>query len=103
MTAAPGCYRRGVAIGRDKKKKKGGRRRNYEPTVELTGIRKYLPTGWGNWGGFLLFGFLAVAMLAEFVVALGRDKSDWIGAIILTGLFVWIAILFAITRWKDYI
>ena len=92
-----------MATGRSKKKK-GGRRRNYEPTVELTGVRKLLPTGWGNWGGFLLFGSLSIALFVEFIVALGREgKNDWIAAIILCGLFVWITVLFAITRWKDYI
>jgi hypothetical protein len=93
-----------VAVNRGRKKKKGGRRRNYEPAVELTGIRKMLPTGWGNWGGFLLFGLLAIALFVEFIFALGREgHSDWIAAIIMCGLFVWITVLFAITRWKDYI
>jgi len=92
-----------VAIGRGKKKK-GGRRRNYEPTVQLTGIRKLLPSGWGNWGGFLLFGLLAVALFVEFLFAIGRSgKADWIAALVLCGLFVWITVLFAITRWKDYV
>lgn len=86
------------------KKKQGGRRRNYEPTVELTGIKKLLPTGWGNWLGFVLFGVSTLALLIEFVVALGRDgRTDWIAALVLAGLFGWITVLFAITRWKDYI
>ena len=85
-------------------KKKAGRRRNYEPNIELTGIRKLLPTGWGNWIGFCLFGFLAVALLIEFFVALGRTgHNDWIPALGLSFAFAWIAVLFAITRWKDYI
>jgi hypothetical protein len=93
-----------VATARSKKKKKGGRRRNYEPTVELTGIRKLLPTGWGNWLGFILFGVLALALFAEFIRALGRSgHTDWIAAGVLSGLFAWITALFAITRWKDYI
>ena len=93
-----------MATGKSTKKKQGGRRRNYEPTVELTGIKRLLPTGWANWAGFLLFGVLAVALLVEFVVAIGRNgKTDWIAALVLSGLFVWITVLFAITRWKDYI
>ena len=92
-----------MAPGRGRNKK-GGRRRNYEPKVELTGIRKLLPTGWGNWTGFLLFGVLAIALAIEFVVALGRGgHADWVAALVMTGLFVWIAVLFSITRWKDYI
>ena len=94
-----------MAPGRRNTKKKSGRRRNYEPNVELTGIRKLLPTGWGNWIGFCLFGLLAIALLAEFVSALGRSGqyNDWIPAIVLSFAFGWIAVLFAITRWKDYI
>jgi hypothetical protein len=93
-----------MALGRRNTKKKGGRRRNYEPTVELTGIRKLLPTGWGNWVGFCLFGFLTIALLIEFVVALGRTgHTDWIAALGLSFAFAWITVLFAITRWKDYI
>ncbi len=85
-------------------KKSGGRRRNYEPTVELTGIKKLLPTGWANWLGFILFGVLAAALLVEFIRALNRDgHTDWIAAAVLCGLFTWITALFAITRWKDYI
>ncbi len=90
--------------GRSSSKKKGGRRRNYEPTVEVTGIRKLLPTGWANWLGFCLFGSLSIALLAEFFVALGRTgHTDWIPALILSFAFAWIAVLFAITHWKDYI
>ena len=93
-----------MALVRRNSKKKSGRRRNYEPNVELTGIRKLLPTGWGNWIGFCLFGFLSIALLVEFVVALGRaGHNDWIPALGLSFAFGWIAVLFAITRWKDYI
>ncbi len=92
-----------VARGANKKKQ-GGRRRNYEPTVELTGFRKLFPTGWANWLGFGLFGICTIALLVEFVVALGRaNHYDWIAALGLAGLFGWITVLFAITRWKDYI
>ncbi len=87
-----------------KKKSTGGRRRNYEPKVELTGIRRLLPTGWANWLGFSLFGGLGLAFFVEALVALGRSGHyDWIAAIVVSGLCIWIAYLFAITRWKDYI
>lgn len=94
-----------MARGRTSSKKKGGRRRNYEPTVEATGIKKFFPTGWANWVGTCLFGFLSIALFVEFIVALGRrsEHTDWIPAIILAFAFAWIAVLFAITRWKDYI
>jgi hypothetical protein len=93
-----------VATGKSSKKKQAGRRRNYEPTVELTGIKKLLPTGWANWLGFTLFGICTVALVVEFFVALGRTgHTDWIAALGLAILFGWITVLFAITRWKDYI
>ena len=93
-----------MASARSSKKKQGGRRRNYEPTVELTGFKKLFPTGWANWLGFGLFGICTLALVVEFVVALGRDgHTDWIAALVLAGLFGWITVLFAITRWKDYI
>lgn len=88
----------------NKKKSSGGRRRNYEPKVELTGIQKLLPTGWANWLGFGLFGILGVAFLIEGVIAIGRDGHlDWLAAFVVSVLCLWIAYLFAITRWKDYI
>lgn len=94
-----------MAVGRrNSKKKSSGRRRNYEPNVELTGFRKLLPTGWANWTGFCLFGFIAIALLVEFGNALSRTGyNDWIPALILAFAFAWIAVLFAITHWKDYI
>ena len=72
--------------------------------MELTGIYKLLPSGWANWIGFVLFGLLTLALLVEFFVALGRDgHTDWVAALGLSFLFGWITVLFAITRWKDYV
>lgn len=85
------------------KKKSGGRRRNYEPKVELTGIQRFLPTGWANWLGFAMFGALGLAFFIEGFVALSRPHYDWVMSFIISVLCVWIAYLFAITRWKDYI
>ncbi len=94
-----------VPVASTKKKTTGGRRRNYEPKVELTGIKKFLPTGWANWLGFSLFGGLGIAFLIEGFIAIGRlpKHLDMIPAFVLTVLCLWIAYLFAITRWKDYI
>ena len=91
---------------KSKKKKSGGggRRRNYEPKVEITGIHRFLPTGWANWLGFGLFGGLGIAFAIESAVATTRTgHTDWIAAIVVTVLCCWITYLFAITRWKDYI
>lgn len=105
-TAASGCYRHPpMATGRKKSKKKASRRRNYEPVVEETGLQKFTPTGWANWMGFVLFSILGVATAVETVIAATTrsDHTDWIVAGVMAVLCVWMAILFAITHWKDYI
>jgi len=86
------------------RKKAPSRRRNYEPVVEETGIQKFTPTGWANWLGFILFGGLAIVTAVETILAFGRSgHTDWVVALVLTALFAWMAVLFAITHWKDYI
>lgn len=93
-----------MARNKQTKKKSVGRRRNYEPKVELTGVQKILPTGWANWLGFAMFGLLGLAFLIEGGVALRRTEHlDWAVSFIVSGLCLWIAYLFSITRWKDYI
>ena len=93
-----------MATGKNTKKK-ASRRRNYEPVVEETGLSKVTPTGWANWMGFILFGVLGIAVGVETVVAATSrsDHTDWIVALVVTVLSCWMAFLFAITHWKDYI
>ena len=54
----------------DTKKKGGGRRANYAPAATEVGGRKYLPVGWANWLGFVMFGLLGVAFFAETIAAM---------------------------------
>ena len=64
-----------MAIGKSPKKKSGGRRANYAPAVDQVGTRKYLPIGWANWLGFIMFGLLSVAFLAETVAAVAESRG----------------------------
>ncbi len=87
----------------DKRKKSGGgRRANYAPAVTEVGARKYLPVGWANWLGFLLFGLLDIAFLAETIAATSQQRgADPIAAAGMTVIFAIMTYLFATTRVKD--
>lgn len=93
-----------MASGKNSKKK-ASRRRNYEPVVEETGLKKFTPTGWANWMGFILFGILGLVTAGETVSAASTrgDHTDWVVSGVLAVLCLWMAFLFAITHWKDYI
>lgn len=84
------------------KKKSGGRRANYAPAVTEVGGRKYLPVGWANWLGFVMFGILSIAFLAETVTSISEGRgADPIAAAGMTSIFVVMTYLFATTRVKD--
>lgn len=88
---------------RGKKKKKGGRRRNYEPAP--TGVKakmQILPVGWVNWTGFCLFGFLAIVLAAEVVSAFSQGQnSDGAAAVVVGIACGWLTYLFASTPFRD--
>lgn len=69
-----------MAVARNKKgtpKRTGGRRRNYAPAPDEVGLRGHMPTGWANWLGFVLFGFVSVAVLVAAVgYAAGGTWAD---------------------------
>lgn len=91
-----------MARGKDKKKKAGGRRANYAPATTEVGARKYLPIGWANWLGFVMFGLIAIAFLAETINAISeRRGADPIAAGVMTVVFAVMAYLFGTTRVKD--
>ena len=49
-------YPAAVARSRSSAKKRtGGRRANYAPAATEVGVRKFLPIGWANWLGFVMF------------------------------------------------
>lgn len=86
-----------------KKRKKGaGRRANYAPSVDQVGARKYLPVGWANWLGFVLFGLIGIALAVEAVVGAVEGRgADPIAAAVMTVAFAVMTYLFATTRIRD--
>jgi hypothetical protein len=83
-------------------KKAGGRRANYAPAVDQVGVRKLLPVGWANWLGFVMFGLITVALLAEVVASVSEDRgTDPIAAAVMTAVFATMTYLFGTTRVKD--
>ncbi len=93
-------------MARNKKKKTGtrtgGRRANYAPAAHAVGTRKYLPVGWANWLGFVMFGLIGIALFAETIAATIQGRgSDPIAAAVMTVAFGVMTYLFATTRIKD--
>lgn len=85
-----------------KKKGSGSSRRNYTAPAELTGWRRYRPTGWANWLGFVLFGIIFLALVVETAQATIETRgADPIAALAMTVAFGWMVYLFATTRTKD--
>jgi len=91
-----------VARARSNKKKSGGRRANYAPAATEVGGRKYLPVGWANWLGFVMFSLLTIAVFAETITATiqtrGADPIAAAGMTVILGVMTY---LFATTRVKD--
>lgn len=84
------------------KKRTGGRRANYAPAVTEVGTRRYLPIGWANWLGFVMFGLITVALLAETFASIADKRgADPAAAGIMTIVFAVMTYLFGTTRVKD--
>jgi hypothetical protein len=92
-----------VARGRGSTKKRtGGRRANYAPAASEVGYRRYLPIGWANCLGFVMFGLITVALFAETInAAMEQRGNDPIAAGIMTVVFAVVTYLFGTTRVKD--
>lgn len=87
---------------RKKKPAGGGRRANYAPAVDQVGVRRYLPVGWANWLGFVMFAIIGLALAVETVVAAADGRgTDPIAAGIMTIAFGVMTYLFGTTRVKD--
>lgn len=85
-------------------KKQGGRgrRANYAPAADAVGTRKYLPVGWANWLGFVLFGLIGIALFCETIAATIEGRgADPIAAGVMTIVFGVMTYLFATTRVED--
>lgn len=91
-----------VATNKKKKTKGGGRRANYAPAASQTSTRKYLPVGWANWLGFVMFAAIAVALAAEAVAGAVEGRgADPVAAAVLCAGFVYMTYLFGTIRLKD--
>ena len=91
-----------MARAQNTKKKGGGRRANYAPAPTAVGGRKYLPVGWANWLGFVMFGLLCIAFFAETIAATAEGRgADPIAAAGMTIVFAVMTYLFGTTRVKD--
>ena len=85
-----------------KKAPASGRRRNYAPKPDQVGSRKYLPIGWANWLGFVLFGLITIAMAAEFVASIVESRgADFIAAGAMTVGLAYMVYLFGTVRLRD--
>lgn len=89
-----------------KPKRAGGRRANYAPLAHTVGVRRFLPYGWIMWVGWVMFSLLTIAMFLWifFAAAAATEDGYWgdvFGAALMTGLFGWMAWLFATSRLKD--
>lgn len=94
-----------ASAGKNRKKAQGGRgrRANYAPAVDQVGSRKYLPVGWANWLGFVMFGLICIALAVETVAGAveGGRGTDPIAAGVMTIAFAVMTYLFGTTRVKD--
>lgn len=91
-----------MARAQSSRKKTSGRRANYAPAVTAVGGRKYLPVGWANWLGFVMFGLLDIAFFAETITATAETRgADPIAAGAMTIIFGVMTYLFGTTRVKD--
>ena len=91
-----------MARGQSSKKRTGGRRANYAPAATAVGTRKYLPIGWANWLGFVMFGLITIALFAEVIAATIQGRgADPIAAAVITVVFAVMTYLFGTTRVKD--
>lgn len=82
-----------------KKKSAGGRRRNYAPKPDEVGYRRYLPTGWANWLGFVLFGLVGISVAVACIVNLAVGvRADAVAAGIVAVSMGYMTYLFGTTR-----
>lgn len=91
-----------MAKAQNTRKRTGGRRANYAPTPSAVGGRKYLPVGWANWLGFVMFGLIGIAFFAETIASIVETRgADPVAAGALTIIFGVMTYLFGTTRVKD--
>jgi hypothetical protein len=84
------------------KKKNAGRRRNYGPSPDAVGYRRFVPNYWANWLGFGLFAVVAVTFLCWSVYYVADQQfANGIVALALTVALGYMVYLFGSTRLRD--
>jgi hypothetical protein len=84
------------------KKKSSGRRRNYGPTADAVGYRRYLPNYWANWLGFVLFALVGITFLCWGVYYVADQQfANGLVALALTIALAYMVFLFGSTRLRD--
>lgn len=82
--------------------KRPGRRANYAKPAPEKGPTRYVPRGWSNWLGFVMFALITIFVLVEIVFAISEGRgADPVMAGIMGCLFAWMTYLFATNRLKD--
>ena len=67
-----------------------------------SGPGRFIPQGWSNWLGFIMFGGLTIAVFVEMFFAIAESRgSDPVMAFIMGCLFSWMTYLFATNRLED--
>jgi hypothetical protein len=85
-----------------KNDKNAGRRRNYERKIVETGIQTFIPRGWANWVGTVMFGLITLVVFIEAIVAVGEGRrGDPVAAAVTAILLGWMTVLFARNRLKE--
>jgi hypothetical protein len=91
-----------VARSRSRGSRGSGRRANYAKPATEVGWRRFLPVGWANWLGFVMFAVIAIAMVVEvFSTAAEGKGADPFAAALMAGLTGWMTYLFATNRITD--
>jgi hypothetical protein len=79
-----------------------GRRANYAPRPTEVGYRRFLPVGWANWLGFVMFALIGIALVVEVFVAISESRgADPVAAAVMAAAFGWLTFLFATNRITD--
>ncbi len=84
--------------------RKAGRRANYanRPAGVMKVFANWSPTGWVNWLGTGLFGFLFFALVADAIASLVTSRgNDWIAAGLMAAAVGYMAYLFATSPYAD--
>lgn len=87
---------------RKSKKKSAGRRRNYGPRPDQIGLRKYVPSYWANWLGFIMFAAVGISFFCWGVYYMtDAQLANGVVALALSVVLAYMVYLFGSTRLRD--